>query len=57
MSPNARQVGGKVLPERSGYYLGHRMTETAVRTLGIGQAVRMGAREFEEHETRAAASA
>ena len=57
MSPHAREVGGKVLPERSGYYLGHRMTETAVRTVGIAEAVRMGAREFEEHETRAVASA
>ena len=57
MSPAARQVNGKVLPERSGYYLGHRMTETAVRTMGIAEAARMGAREFEEHELRAVATA
>jgi hypothetical protein len=57
MSPAARTVDGKVLPERSGYYLGHRMTETAVRTVGIAEAARMGAGEFEEHERRAVASA
>jgi hypothetical protein len=57
VSPAARQVNGKLLPERAGYYLGHRMTETAVRTLGLGEAVRMAAREFEAYEVEAAASA
>ncbi|MEP6745561.1 MAG: DUF2268 domain-containing putative Zn-dependent protease [Gemmatimonadota bacterium] len=57
MSPTARQVNGKVLPERSGYYLGHRMTEAAVHTMGIAGAVRMGAGEFLEEEMRGVASA
>ena len=57
MSPNARQVGGKVLPERSGYYLGHRMTETAVRTLGIAEAVRLSATDFRDEEARSVATA
>jgi hypothetical protein len=57
MSPAAREVGGKVLPERSGYYLGARMTEAAVHSMGLAGAVRMGAREFEAHEHQAAASA
>jgi hypothetical protein len=56
-APASRQVNGKLLPERAGYYLGHRMTETAVRTLGLDQAVRMGAREFESYEVEAAATA
>jgi uncharacterized protein YjaZ len=57
MSPSAREVNGKVLPERSGYYLGHRMTEAAVGVMGVAEAVRMGAGEFEEYEHRAAATA
>jgi hypothetical protein len=57
MSPAARQVNGKLLPERSGYYLGHRMTEAAVRTVGIAGAVRMGAGEFETFELESAATA
>ena len=57
MSPGAREVQGKVLPERSGYYLGHRMTEAAVHTVGIANAARMEAREFEVLDQAAAASA
>ena len=56
-TPAARQVNGKLLPERAGYYLGHRMTETAVRTLGLDQAVRLAARDFEGYELEAAATA
>jgi len=56
-TPAARQVNGKLLPERAGYYLGHRMTETVVRTFGLENAIRMGAREFEAYEVEAAASA
>ncbi|HEX5004775.1 MAG TPA: DUF2268 domain-containing putative Zn-dependent protease [Gemmatimonadales bacterium] len=40
MSPSARLVQGKVVPERSGYYLGHRMTEALVRQHGIASALR-----------------
>lgn len=57
MSAAARTVNGKLLPERAGYYLGHRMAESAVREVGLAEAVRMGVREFEEYELQAAASA
>jgi len=57
MSATSRQVGGKAIPERSGYYLGHRMTEAAVRTLGLSNAVRMAATDFLDEELRSAATA
>jgi hypothetical protein len=50
MSPSARLVGGRVLPERSGYYLGHRMTEALVQERGIAAALRAGAAEFQAAE-------
>ena len=50
MSPSARLVGGRVLPERSGYYLGYRMTEALVAERGIGDAVRAPAHEFQHAE-------
>ena len=50
MSPSARLVGGRVLPERSGYYLGYRMTEALVAERGIGDAVRAPAHEFQQAE-------
>ena len=53
-SPSQRLVGGKVIPERSGYYLGHRMVETAVVELGLHAALRTNAVEFEELEDQAA---
>ena len=53
-SPTQRLVGGKVIPERSGYYLGHRMVETAVAELGLSAALRTDAVDFEELEDRAA---
>ena len=46
MSPSARLVAGRVLPERSGYYMGYRMTETLVAQRGIRDAVRAAAAEF-----------
>ena len=46
MSPTARLVMGKVLPERSGYYLGARMVESYVGEAGIASAVRAAASEF-----------
>ncbi len=46
MSPSARLVAGRVLPERSGYYMGYRMTETLVAQRGIRDAVRAAAQEF-----------
>ncbi len=53
MSPSARLVGGRVLPERSGYYLGHRMTEALVNERGIAEAVRAPAQEFQAAEDQA----
>jgi hypothetical protein len=53
MSPSARLVGGRVLPERSGYYLGYRMTEALVAQRGLADAVRASAHEFQEAEDRA----
>jgi len=53
MSPSARLVGGRVLPERSGYYLGYRMTEALVAQRGLAEAVRASAHEFQQAEERA----
>jgi len=47
MSPSARLVSGRVLPERSGYYLGHRMTEALVQERGIAPALRAPAQDFQ----------
>ena len=54
MSPAARLVNGRVLPERSGYYLGHRMAEALVADRGLAAAVRAPAQEFQaaEHAAR-----
>jgi hypothetical protein len=53
MSPSSRLVGGRVLPERSGYYLGYRMTEALVAERGIAQALRAGAQDFHVAEEAA----
>ncbi|MEO7986519.1 MAG: DUF2268 domain-containing putative Zn-dependent protease [Gemmatimonadales bacterium] len=50
MSPAARLVNGRVLPERAGYYLGHRMAESLVTERGLAAAVRAPAHEFEVAE-------
>ena len=52
MSPTARLVSGKVLPERSGYYLGARMVEAYVGEAGIASAVRASGAEFRVAEER-----
>src|SRR5206468_9470659 len=52
MSPSARLVNGKVLPERSGYYVGWRMVDTLVRHAGIAPALRAAAHEFRSEERR-----
>jgi hypothetical protein len=54
MSAAHRLVGGKVIPERSGYYIGHRMVEAMVASRGIAAALRAGAEECRELEDRAA---
>jgi hypothetical protein len=39
-----------VLPERSGYYLGYRMTEALVAQRGLAGSVRASAHDFQEAE-------
>jgi Predicted Zn-dependent protease (DUF2268) len=53
MSPAARLVGGRVVPERSGYYLGYRMAEALVSARGLAAALRAGATEFHAAEEAA----
>ena len=53
MSPTARLVNGKVLPERAGYYLGARMVEGYVSEHGIAAAMRASAADFRAAEERA----
>ena len=53
MSPTARQSLGRVLPERSGYYLGHRMAEPLVTERGIRDALRAPASAFQAREDEA----
>ncbi len=53
MSPTARLVGGRVLPERSGYYLGYRMTEALVGERGLAEAVRAPSLDFQAAEDAA----
>ena len=54
MSAAQRLVSGKVIPERSGYYIGYRMVEAMVASRGIAKALRSGAEECRELEDRAA---
>lgn len=53
VSPSARLIQGKVVPERCGYYLGHRMTEALVREVGVARALRAPASAFEAAEQAA----
>ena len=50
MTPSSRIALGRVLPERSGYYLGYRMVEALVAELGLAAALRAPALEFEAAE-------
>lgn len=52
LSPAARLVQGRVLPERSGYYLGARMAEALVIERGVAGAARATAPEFAAAEAR-----
>ena len=54
MSAAQRLVSGKVIPERSGYYIGFRMVEAMVASRGIAKALRASAEECRELEDRAA---
>jgi hypothetical protein len=53
MSPAARLMGGKVLPERSGYYLGLRLVESYLAERGLASTVRAAAHEFKMADERA----
>lgn len=55
MTPTQRLVGGKVIPERAGYYLGHRMAEPAVARYGIARTLRMNALDCEAADDEAGA--
>src|SRR6059036_2208817 len=53
MSPAARLMGGKVLPERAGYYLGLRLVESYLAEQGLPSTLRASAQEFRRAEERA----
>lgn len=55
MTPAARLVQGRVLPERSGYYVGARLAEALVAEKGVAAAARAHAAEFAEADERRAA--
>lgn len=57
MSDEARTVDRYVLPERSGYFIGARMVEPAVRERGLAWALRASAAELAQVAKAAAASA
>lgn len=53
MSPAARLVSGKVLPERSGYYLGLRLVENYLAEHGAASTVRAATEELRQADDRA----
>ncbi len=53
MSPAARLMGGKVLPERSGYYLGLRLVESYLAERGLASTLRAAADECRKADERA----
>jgi len=53
MSPAARLLAGKVLPERSGYYLGLRLVENYVAEHGAASTVRAATEELRQADDRA----
>jgi hypothetical protein len=50
MSPSARLVAGRVIPERAGYYLGYRMTEALVGERGLHEALRAATQDLQTAE-------
>ena len=52
MSAAQRLVGGRVIPERAGYYIGYRMVESVVAERGIARALRATASECQEFQDR-----
>lgn len=57
MSDEARTVDRYVVPERSGYFIGARMVEAAIRARGLRWAIRASASEIAEVAKTAAATA
>lgn len=57
MSDDARTVDRHVFPERSGYFLGAKMSEHAVNSRGLSWAIRASASEITSVSSSAAASA
>jgi hypothetical protein len=57
MSDEARTIDRHVVPERSGYFLGTKMTDSAVRSRGLAWAIRAGADEIVSLSDSASASA
>ncbi len=53
MSPSARLLAGKVLPERSGYYLGLRLVENYFGEHGAASTVRAAVEELRQADDRA----
>jgi len=53
MSPAARLLSGRVLPERSGYYLGMRLVESYLAEHGAASTVRAGVDELRLADDRA----
>ena len=53
MSPSARLVAGRVIPERAGYYLGFRMSEALVAERGLSDALRAPVQDFQAAEQMA----
>src|SRR5437660_9278598 len=53
MSAAARMMGGRMLPERSGYYLGLRLVESYLAERGIASTLRAAPAELRKAEERA----
>src|SRR5213596_3987833 len=53
LTPAAQIMGGKVLPERSGYYHGLRLVESYLAEQGLPSTLRASAQEFRRAEERA----
>jgi predicted Zn-dependent protease DUF2268 len=53
VSPAARLMSGKVLPERSGYYLGLRLVENYLSEQGLAASVRAASADFRAADERA----
>src|SRR5438552_2759225 len=52
-TPAARVLGGRVVPERAGYYLGLRLVENYLAERGLASPLRAAAQEFRKADDRA----